>query len=68
MDGLNVCHMCGDVLLEADEHDGGALAFGRCDHHSNEVDDMDDGPNWHIRADEWKRRWTAAVEAAKGEK
>jgi len=52
LDGLGVCHVCGDVLeIEA----GDVVWFPRCVPHAFAVDE-EGGEPWHIPAEEWKRR------------
>ena len=57
LDGMNVCHVCGDVLHEPEA--GAIIAYGRCVSHGSAEDD-EDGEPWHIPPNEWKRRLEAA--------
>jgi mannose-6-phosphate isomerase-like protein (cupin superfamily) len=52
LDGLGVCHVCGDVL---EIEPGDAVVYLRCDRHWLEVDDEEDVEPWHISAEEWAR-------------
>ena len=58
LDGMNVCHVCGDVLCAPNA--GAIVAYGRCVSHGSAEDDEEGGEPWHIPANEWKRRLEAA--------